>query len=145
VRLERGVRLDVAPGGAVTLGDGCAVGARTRFDVAGEVRIGPGTRLGEHCVIGARERVTIGARCRLGDEVVVLDFDHAATDPEVPMRLQGLRRTAVVIGDGVVLDHAAVVLRGATVGDGARVTHRSVVTGAVAPGATATGVPARQA
>jgi acetyltransferase-like isoleucine patch superfamily enzyme len=142
VRLGCGVRIDLAPGASITLGDRCSIGARTRLDVAGELRIGPRTRLGERCVIGVRERVVIGARCRLGDEVVVLDFDHVAADPEMPIRLQGLRRAPVAIGDDVVLDDTAVVLSGATVGEGARVTQRTVVKGTVAAGATATGVPA---
>jgi acetyltransferase-like isoleucine patch superfamily enzyme len=144
VRVGRGVRFDVAAGGTLVLGAGVAVGERTRFDIAGDVRIGAGTRLGPRCRIAARERITIGARCVLGDEVVVLDFDHETADVERPVRLQGLLTSPVTVGDGACLDDAVVVLRGAEVGAGARVTTRSVVTAAVAAGATATGVPARQ-
>ena len=144
VRVGHGVRFDVAAGGSLTLDAGVVVGARTRFDVAGDVRIGARTRLGSRCRIAARERITIGARCVLGDDVVVLDFDHETADVERPVRLQGLLTSPVTIGDGARLDDAVVVLRGAQVGPGARVTTRSVVTGAVAAGAVATGVPARQ-
>ncbi len=148
VRLGSGVRIDVRRGATLTLGDGVTVGDGTRFDIAGDgatVHIGAGTVLGRRCVVAARERVIIGERCRLGDEVVVMDFDHAAADHERPVREQGLVTAPVAIGDGAVLDDTVVVLHGTTVGPGVRVTTRSVVTGDIAPGATVGGVPARPA
>lgn len=146
VKLGRKVRFDIAPGATLALGDGVRIGAGTRFHIAGDgatVHIGAGASLGRRCVIAARERVIIGERCRLGDEVVVMDFDHAAADHERPVREQGLVTAPVAIGDGAVLDDTVVVLHGTTVGPGVRVTTRSVVTGDIAPGATVGGVPAR--
>ncbi|MCW3050102.1 MAG: Acetyltransferase (isoleucine patch superfamily)-like protein [Solirubrobacterales bacterium] len=142
--LGRGVRFDVAPGARVVLGDGCRVGAGTRFHVAaGEVRVGPGASLGERCVISAHERVAIGERAVLGDEVVLIDFDHAIGDAERPVRLQGLVTGPIAIGAQAVLDDAAMVLRGCEVGRGAHVVTRGVVTRDVAPGGLVEGVPAR--
>jgi acetyltransferase-like isoleucine patch superfamily enzyme len=146
VELGRRVRVDVRPGATLTLGDGVKIGAGTRFDIAGggtAVDVGAGTVLGRRCVVAARERVTIGEGCRLGDEVVLMDFDHAAADHERPVREQGLVTAPVAIGDGAVLDDTVVVLHGTTVGPGAHVTTRAVVTRDVAPGVTAGGVPAR--
>ena len=143
VLLGRGVRLDVAPGGRLTLGAGCVVGERTRFDVRGRVDVGTDARLGARCAIASREQITLGARCVLGDEVVVMDFDHETADTERPVRLQGLLSAPVSVGEGARLDDAVVVLRGTTVGRGARVTTRSVVTRDVAAGAVAGGVPAQ--
>jgi acetyltransferase-like isoleucine patch superfamily enzyme len=138
------VRFDVARGARVVLGDGCRVGARTRFHVAaGEVRVGPGASLGERCVISAHERVTIGERAVLGDEVVLIDFDHTIGDVERPVRLQGLATGPITIGADAVLDDAVTVLRGREVGRGAHVMARGVVTRDVAPGALVEGVPAR--
>lgn len=144
--MGRKVRFDISPGATLTLGDGVVVGDGTRFDVeGGDVTVGAGTTLGRRCVVAARERVTIGERCRLGDEVVVMDFDHAAADPERPVREQGLVKAPVSIGDDAVLDDTVVVLHGTTVGPRAHVTTRAVVTRDVAPGATAGGVQARGA
>jgi acetyltransferase-like isoleucine patch superfamily enzyme len=143
-RLGRGVRFDVARGARVVLGDGCRVGAGTRFHVAaGEVRVGAGASLGERCVVSAHERVTIGERAVLGDEVVLVDFDHAIGDVERPVRLQGLVTGPITIGADAVLDDAVTVLRGREVGRGAHVVARGVVTRDVAPGALVEGVPAR--
>jgi acetyltransferase-like isoleucine patch superfamily enzyme len=49
----------------------------------------------------------------------------------------------VRIGRGVRLGAGVIVLRGATIGDGARVAAHSVVSRVVPPGAFASGVPAR--
>jgi acetyltransferase-like isoleucine patch superfamily enzyme len=143
--LGRNVRFDVAPGALVTLGDGCRIGAGCRFHVGdgATVAIGAGAELGERCMLAAHERIEVRARARLGDEVVIVDFDHDLADVERPVRQQGLLTAPVVIGESAVVDTAAGVLRGVTVGDGARVGVRAVVTHDVPAGARAEGVPAR--
>jgi acetyltransferase-like isoleucine patch superfamily enzyme len=144
-RLGRGVRFDLGPGAVVALGDGCHVGDCCRFHVGAgaAVVIGAGARLGERCVVAAHERVEIGAGARLGDEVVLIDFDHDVGDVERPVREQQLLTAPVAIGERAVVGTAAGVLRGVTVGAGARVGVRAVVTHDVPPGARAEGTPAR--
>jgi acetyltransferase-like isoleucine patch superfamily enzyme len=143
--LGRGVRFDLAPGAVVALGDGCRVGDRCRFHLGAgaALAIGADAHLGERCVVAAHERVEIGAGARLGDEVVLVDFDHDASDVERPVRGQRLLTAPVVIGERAVVGTAAGVLRGVTVGAGARVGVRAVVTHDVPPGARAEGTPAR--
>jgi acetyltransferase-like isoleucine patch superfamily enzyme len=144
-RLGRQVRFDVAPGALVTLGDGCRIGDGCRFHVGegATVAIGAGAALGDRCVLAAHERIEVRARARLDDEVVIVDFDHDLADVERPVRQQSLLTAPVVIGEGAVVDTAAGVLRGVTVGNGARVGVRAVVTHDVPAGARAEGVPAR--
>jgi acetyltransferase-like isoleucine patch superfamily enzyme len=145
VRIGRDVLVRVASGGRLVLGDGCSVGDRCRLDVgmSGTLTVGPGARLGERCSLTAHERVDIGADCVLGAEAVILDFDHVIRDPEVPIRLQGIVTAPVRIGDRATLDATAVVLRGVSVGPGARVGVRSVVRADVPDGGRVAGVPAR--
>jgi acetyltransferase-like isoleucine patch superfamily enzyme len=145
-RLGRGVRLDLAPGALLTLCDGSRIGDGCRFHLGhgAAVTIGAGAQLGERCVIAAHERVEIRAGARLGDEVVLIDFDHDTADVEKPVRLQGLVTAPVVIGERAIVDAAAGVLRGVSVGDGARVGVRAVVTHDVPAGARVEGVPAHQ-
>ena len=144
-RLGRGVRFDLAPGAVVALGDRCRIGDRCRFHVGAgaAVAVGADARLGERCVVAAHERVEIGAHARLGDEVVLIDFDHDVEDVERPVRQQRLLTAAVVIGERAVVGTAAGVLRGVTVGAGARIGVRAVVTHDVPRGARAEGTPAR--
>jgi acetyltransferase-like isoleucine patch superfamily enzyme len=139
------VRFELAPGALVTLADGCRVGDGCRFRVGAgaAVSVGADARLGERCVIAAHERVELGAGARLGDEVVLIDFDHDLRDVERPVREQGLVTAPIVIGERAVIGAAAGVLRGVTVGAGARIGVRAVVTHDVPAGARAEGVPAR--
>jgi len=144
-RLGRRVRFDLAPGAIVSLGDGCRVGDGCRFHLGAgaALAIGDGARLGERCVVAAHERIEIGPGARLEDEVVLIDFDHDVGDVERPVREQPLLTAPVVIGARAVVGTAAGVLRGVTVGEGARVGVRAVVTHDVPPGARAEGTPAR--
>jgi acetyltransferase-like isoleucine patch superfamily enzyme len=136
---------DVADGGRVVLEEGAVIADGCRFHVGpgAHVVVGAGARLGRRCVVTAHDRVEVGARALLGPEVVLLDFDHVVADVETPVRAQGLATGPVRIGENAALDAAAVVLRGVTVGAGARVGLRAVVCADVAPGATVEGVPAR--
>jgi len=144
VHLGPRVRLDAAPGTRLEVGAGARLGEGCRVHVrAGRVAIGPETRLGPNCVVAAHERVEIGARCRLEGGNVLVDFDHVYADAEEPVRRQGIATAPVRVEDDAVLDRGACVLRGVTVGAGARVLAHAVVTRDVAAGATAGGVPYR--
>jgi acetyltransferase-like isoleucine patch superfamily enzyme len=144
-RLGRRVRFDLAPGAVVSLGDGCRVGdgCRMHLGAGAALVIGAGARLGERCVVAAHERVEIGPDARLEDEVVLIDFDHDVDNVERPVRQQPLVTAPVVIGPRAVVGAAAGVLRGVTVGEGARVGVRSAVTHDVPPGARVERKPAR--
>ena len=144
-RLGRGVRFDLEPGAVVSLGDGCRIGARSRFHLGAgaAVAIGADARLGERCIVAAHERVEIGAHARLGDEVVLIDFDHDVDDVERPVREQRLVTSPVTIGERAIVGAYAGVLRGVTIGGGARIGVRAVVTHDVPPGTRAEGTPAR--
>ena len=144
-RLGRGVRFDLAPGALLSLGADSRIGDGCRFHLGAgaAVAVGAGARLGERCVVAAHERVEIGPGARLEDEVVLIDFDHDVDDVERPLRQQPLVTAPVVIGPRAVVGAAAGVLRGVTVGEGARVGVRSVVTHDVPPGAHVEGTPAR--
>ena len=145
VHVGRGVRLDPAAGAQIVLGDGCRVGERTRIVAAPgcRVELGAAAVLGERCTIVAHSGVAIGAGAQLGHGVVVVDFDHVIDDVERPIREQPLVSAPVRVGAGARIGFDASVLRGVTVGDGAIVDPRAVVTRAVAPGAHVGGVPAR--
>ena len=140
----RGVVLDVARGARLELGEGCAIGAGSRLHVrAGTVRIGSGVVLGERCTLAAHAGIEIGDGAVLGDEAVVVDFDHRHDDVEVPVRLQGVVGTPVVIGAGARIGARAAIQRGVTIGRGAHVAALSVVTRDVPPQAHVGGVPAQ--
>jgi carbonic anhydrase/acetyltransferase-like protein (isoleucine patch superfamily) len=116
VTLGRGVRVNVAPGARVVLGDGCFLGDGARIEaVAGEVRIGARTLVGARAIVVGLAGVSIGEDCVIGE--------FAAVTPGDPP----LRREPVTIDDRVRIGAHAAVEGGATLAAGAVVGSYVVV------------------
>lgn len=120
VHMERGVRINVAPGARVILEDGCRLGQGCRIEAGGgTVRIGPGAWVGERAVLVALAGIDVGARCVVGDWAVISDAEPTFDDAERPTRLQPLHAAPVRIGDGARIGLHAAVPPGATIAPGA--------------------------
>jgi acetyltransferase-like isoleucine patch superfamily enzyme len=138
------VTLQIARGGRVALGRWSWIGHGTKIRChEGEVSIGAKTVLGQECTVSAYQRVEIGRECVLADRVMLIDFDHGAVEVERPIRLQGIYKRDVVVGNNVWIGYGACILRGVTVGDNAIIGTNAVVTRDVPPNAVVGGVPAR--
>lgn len=127
-RLGRGVRLRVAPGARLVLGDDCVLGDGCRIHVCGgEVRVGARATLGDRCTLVAHAGIVVGVGAVLGDRVTIIDFDHGIEDVEEPIRLQPIAAAAVEVGDHARVGHGASLLRGATVPPHAAVGAHAVI------------------
>jgi acetyltransferase-like isoleucine patch superfamily enzyme len=138
VSLEIGRNARVVLGRWSWIGHGCKIRAHE-----GEVRIGAKTVLGQECTVSAYQRVAIGRECILADRVMLIDFDHGVVDVEQPIRLQGIYKRDVSVGNNVWIGYGACLLRGVSVGDNAVIGTNSVVTKSVPDNAVVGGVPAR--
>jgi acetyltransferase-like isoleucine patch superfamily enzyme len=124
---RRGVRIDVAPGAHLVLGDGVSIGAGTRLTVhGGTLRIGDRAHIGERCMIVVHERVEIAPGARIEDWVSITDYEPVFADPETPTRLQGVTTRPVTVGAQAVVDHAANLTAGAVVAARTRVAPHEV-------------------
>lgn len=144
VRVDGGRELRAEPGvrvrGRVTLGE--KVGLMRDCEL---LAVAPDAQitLGDHVFVnrGARivasRSISIGAETLIGDEVRVLDSDYHRlaedADPTAP----------VVIGPRVWVASGAMVLRGVTIGEGAVIGARALVTHDVPAHTLAVGSPAR--
>jgi acetyltransferase-like isoleucine patch superfamily enzyme len=138
------VKLQIGRGGRVELGRWSWVGHGTKIRChEGEVSIGAKTVLGQECTISAYERVAIGRECVIADRAMLIDFDHGAVEVERPIRLQGIYKREVRVGNNVWIGYGACVLRGVTIGDNAIIGTSAVVTKDVPPNAVVGGIPAR--
>jgi acetoacetyl-CoA synthetase len=103
------------------------------------VRIGDDVEIAHGAAISAQDSIVIGDRCMFGPFVHIMDTDfHVPGDPRAVQTAQ-----AVTIGDDVQVGAHVTILRGAQIGDGARIESGAVVAGAIAPAARVGGVPAR--
>ncbi len=139
VKLEIGRNATLRIGRWAWIGHGCKIRVHE-----GEVEIGAKTVIGQECTISAFQHVSIGRECIIADRVMLIDFDHGVTEVERPIRLQGIYKRDVRVGNNVWIGYGACVLRGVSVGDNAIVGHqRGACTKDVPANAVVGGVPAR--
>ena len=137
-------RLEIGRHARVELGRWSWVGRGTQIRChEGTVSIGAKTVLGQECTISAYQHVSIGRECIIADRVMMIDFDHVMADPERPIRLQGIYKRDVRVGNNVWIGHGASILRGVTVGENSVIGAGAVVTRDVPADTVVAGVPAR--
>jgi acetyltransferase-like isoleucine patch superfamily enzyme len=120
------------------VGHGCKIRCHQ-----GTVSIGAKSVLGQECTISAFQHVSIGRECVIADRVMLIDFDHGIVEVDRPIRLQGIYKRDVRVGNNVWIGYGACILRGVTVGDNAVIGTNAVVTRDVPANAVVAGVPAR--
>jgi acetyltransferase-like isoleucine patch superfamily enzyme len=142
--LGPGVKLEIGRGARVRFGRWTWIGHGTKIRChEGEVRIGAKTVLGQECTISAYQHVSIGEQCIVADRVMLIDFDHNVAEVERPIRVQGIYKRDVRVGNNVWIGYGAQILRGVTVGDNSIVGAGAVVTKDVPANAVVGGMPAR--
>ena len=99
--------------------------------------------LGQECTISAYQHVSIGRECVIAARVMLIDFDHGISEVERPIRLQGIYKRDVNVGNNVWIGYGACILRGVTDGDNAVIGTNAVVAADVPSNAVVGGVPAR--
>jgi acetyltransferase-like isoleucine patch superfamily enzyme len=87
--------------------------------------------------------VSIGRECVIADRVMFIDFDHGIVEVDRPIRLQGIYKRDVRVGNNCWIGYGACLLRGVNVGDNSVLGTYAVVTKDVPDNAIAAGVPAR--
>jgi acetyltransferase-like isoleucine patch superfamily enzyme len=138
------ITLQIGKKGRIELGRWSWLGLGTKIRChEGVVEIGAKTVLGQECTISAYQRVSIGRECVIADRVMMIDFDHGVTEVERPVRLQGIYKRDVLVGNNVWIGYGACILRGVRVGDNAVIGTNAVVTRDVPANAVVAGVPAK--
>ena len=139
-----GVVIQIGEKGRIELGRFSWLGHGTKLRChEGLISIGAKTVMGQECTVSAYQHVSIGRECVIADRVMLIDFDHGVTEVERPIRLQGIYKRDVHVGNNVWIGYGACILRGVTVGDNAIIGTNAVVTKDVPANAVVGGVPAR--
>jgi acetyltransferase-like isoleucine patch superfamily enzyme len=128
VHVAPGVRIRIARGAMVRLGDGVLLGEGARIEATGgDITVGANARIGARTVVVALVGVRLGAGAVVGDWAMVSDAEQRAEDVETPIRTQPVEPRPVEIGEGARIGAHAAVLGGATVADRAVVGSYAVV------------------
>ncbi len=138
-----GVKLEIDRHAVLRMGRWSWIGHASKIRVhEGEVSIGAKTVMGQECTFSAYRHVAIGRECIIADRVMMIDFDHGVVEVERPIRLQGIYKRDVRVGNNVWMGYGACVLRGVSVGDNSILGTNAVVTKDVPANAVVGGVPA---
>ena len=134
---------------AVVLGDRSEVRDRVRMGIAevgersGSFALGAGSVVLSDSQVDCTASVTVGRGTHVGRRAQVFTHAHDVARLVVPVLEAPVTSAPVVIGDDVMIYNEVVILPGLTIGDGAVVAIRAVVTRDVPAGAIVAGVPAR--
>src|SRR4051794_7689850 len=138
------VKLEIGATATLRLGRWSWIGHGSKIRVhEGECEIGAKTVLGQECTISAFQHVSIGRECVIADRVMLIDFDHGVVEVERPIRLQGIYKRDVHVGNNCWIGYGACILRGVSVGDNSVIGTSSVVTKDLPANSVSGGQPAR--
>jgi maltose O-acetyltransferase len=126
------------------------------FRHGGSIRIGEWSFVGQQSYIWSAASIAIGARCLISHHVNIHDTNAHSLDSELrhaqfraiatgghPEITPDIQSSPIDIGDDVWIGFGATIMKGVTVGEGAIIAAKSVVTENVAPWTVVGGNPAR--
>lgn len=136
--------------GGIVVGDNFSLGRSSIIDCTGVIselgeslKIGNNVGISPHFTLFVRGSVSIGDDVIVGPNVTIIAENHRFDDLNVPIRIQGAKRTGINIGNNVWIGASATILDGVTIGNGSIIAAGAVVTKDVEPFSIVGGVPAK--
>lgn len=150
VTVEKDVVLDAASVNGLVVGDNVKIGRYTQIRCSGTLKqlgkgfiIGENSGIGEFSFFGAAGGISIGSNAIMGQNVRMHAENHNYADSKVPIRLQGVTHSGIVVKDNCWLGAGVVVLDGVTIGSGCVIGANSLVTKDIPDNSVAVGSPAK--
>ncbi len=147
--LDQGVYLHALPSG-ITIGEGTFIMHHAMLHVfnfrdlpRAAITIGKNCFIGEFNVIRGQGGVRIGDGVYTGPMAQIVAVNHVYSDPNRPIREQGITAQGIVIEDDVWIGAGAAVLDGVTIGRGSVIGAGSIVASDIPPYSIAVGTPAK--
>jgi acetyltransferase-like isoleucine patch superfamily enzyme len=151
LNLEDGCEIVGLSKRGIVFGDRCTVGrlatirpTNVLLDEPGEgLLMGNNSNIGAYSFIGCSGFIEIGNNVMMGPRVTLLAETHNYSDPDQPMKSQGVSRSSIRVEDDCWIGAGAQVLPGVTIGRGSVVGAGAVITRDVVPFSVVAGIPAR--
>ena len=134
----------------ITIGNNFSLGENSIIDCTGVL-----SNLGESLIVGnnvgispnftmfVRGPISIGDDVIIGPNVTIVSENHRFDDVGKPIRLQGVDRKGITIGNNCWIGANATILDGVTIGENSVIAAGAVVTKNVEPNTAVGGVPAK--
>jgi acetyltransferase-like isoleucine patch superfamily enzyme len=150
IKLGDHVLLSAVSKKGITLGNNVGIGAFSRVIVAtsfnnvGEyISIGNNVGIGEFAYLGGAGGLSIGDDCIIGQYFSCHPENHFFNETDKPIRLQGVSRQGIIIGNNCWIGSKVTVLDGVSLGDGCVIAAGAVVTKSFPENSVIGGVPAK--
>lgn len=125
------------------------IGARTYIDhgviirsLGGRIEIGDDCSINAYSVLYGAGGLEIGKGVRIASHTVIVPSNHRFSDPNTPIKDQGLTLKGIFIEDDVWIGAGARILDGVRISSGSVVGAGAVVTKSTEPYSIVAGVPA---
>jgi acetyltransferase-like isoleucine patch superfamily enzyme len=150
LKLGDGVFISALGKQGIQIGDNVSIGAYSRaiistsFHQIGQfIRIGNNVGIGEFAYLGGAGGLTIGNDCIIGQYFSCHPENHHFQDISQPIRLQGVSRKGITIGNNCWIGSKVTILDGVEIGDGCVIAAGAVVHTSFPAHCVIGGVPAR--
>jgi acetyltransferase-like isoleucine patch superfamily enzyme len=149
--IDRNCFIDALSTDGIVCGDNVSINKNVDIECSGTMKdigkgliLGNNVGIGSHCFFGCAGGIIIGADTIIGNYVSLHSENHNHSDITTPIRLQGVERKGIVIGENCWIGSKVTILDGATIGEGCIVAAGAVVTNKTYPkNSIIGGVPAK--
>lgn len=141
---EPDVEIHTYFGGTVNIGDQCELRSGCKIlSYGGNIRIGNNCSVNQYTILFGQGNLTIGNNVRIASHTTIIPSNHNFSDPDTPIREQGLTNIGIEIGDDVWIGCGVRILDGVKIADGCVIGAGSVVNKSTEPYGIYVGVPAK--
>jgi acetyltransferase-like isoleucine patch superfamily enzyme len=148
--LARNCYIDALSKNGIVAGENVSLGKYTTIECTGSLKnigmglvIGDNVGLGSHGFWGCAGGISVGNDCIFGNFVSLHSENHNYTDKNIPIRLQGVNRQGIIIGNNCWIGAKVTILDGSNIGDGCIIAAGTVVRGIFPNNCIIGGVPSK--
>lgn len=139
------VLVNTSHGGSISIGKNCTILENVILaSYGGKISIGNNCSINPFCVIYGHGNLSIGNNVSIAAHTIIIPANHNYTDPNVPIRNQGLTKKGITIKDDVWIGAGVKILDGVTIGSRIIIAAGSVVTSSLEGNAIYGGIPAKK-
>jgi acetyltransferase-like isoleucine patch superfamily enzyme len=150
LNIDRKCFIDALSVNGIKLGNNVSIGKYTTIECSGSLKsigkgliVGDNVGMGTHGFFGCAGGIEIGSNTIFGNYVSLHSENHNYMNINIPIRLQGVSRKGIVIGNDCWIGAKVTILDAAHIGDGCIVAAGAVVRGEIPPYSVVGGVPAK--
>lgn len=136
--IDRSCYIDALSSDGINLGKNVSIGKYTCIECTGSLKdigkgliVGNNVGLGTHCFYGCAGGIEVGENTIFGNYVSLHSENHRFSDKNLPIRLQGVTRKGISIGNNCWIGAKSTILDGAKINNGCIIAAGSVITAGI--------------